>query len=102
MLSLHGSDVTISPNWGHNYALQGDPTSSFPYPAWLLEPSNRYHWGTDWQVQGYDNALAALDFLRKYTPGLRTDEERSLFQPDLDRLLVTGHSMGGHGCLVFS
>lgn len=103
MVSLHGADVPITENWGHTYSL-GDEAHDwpFPYPAWLVQPSNRYHWGTDWESQGYDNARAALEFVSKYTPGLSSPEERSKLLPDLDRLLVTGHSMGGHGCLVFS
>jgi len=104
MLSLHGSGVVTGPTWGHSYALEGtaDDGHPFPYPAWLVQPSNRYQWGTDWEVQGYDNALAALDFVAKTMPGLTGDEERSSLSPDLDRLLITGHSMGGHGCLVFT
>jgi hypothetical protein len=104
MLSLHGSDVEITANWGHNYAEPGSDAygSPFPYPAWLLQPSNKYRWGTDWQVQGYDTSLSALDYLAKHMPGLSGDGERSNLKPDLDRLVLTGHSMGGHGCMVFS
>jgi pimeloyl-ACP methyl ester carboxylesterase len=103
MLSLHGADVVIGPIWGHTYSF-GNKTDgwTFPYPAWLVQPSNRHRYGTDWQAQGYDNAVVALDYVAKHTPGLWNSDEQAALRPDLDRLLVTGHSMGGHGCMVFS
>jgi len=99
MLSLHGASVIVSTNWGRNYefAEKGD----FPYPAWLVEPSNRYHWGTDWEGPGFDDGFAAMAYVREHLPGA-PESVRKNRKADASRMLVTGHSMGGHGCLVFS
>jgi len=106
MLSLHGADVVVGPNWGHSYANGSKADAKdgypFPYPAWLIQPSNRGRFGTDWQSQGYDDAVAALEFVAKHQPGLSGTEEKERLRVDTDRLLVTGHSMGGHGCMLFS
>lgn len=101
LLSLHGAAVTISPNWGHNYALDKEHGSPFPYPAWLIEPSNRFHWGTDWEGPGFDNGISAMEYVRMNLPGLKAEEQPHL-RLDAERLFITGHSMGGHGCLVYS
>ena len=28
------------------------PREGFPYGAWLVQPTNRWHWGTDWEGPG--------------------------------------------------
>lgn len=99
MLSLHGAQVTISPNWGQNYGT--DPWKVFPYPAWLVQPSNRFEFGTDWEGPGLDNAYAAMAYVTENLPGASL-EQRAYLGIDTARILVTGHSMGGHGCMVFS
>jgi len=101
MLSLHGASVIVSGNWGHNYAKSQTDGAPFPYPAWLVEPSNRYHWGTDWEGPGYDDGLAAVEYVRQHLPGLGPVDKPKM-RADTERMLLTGHSMGGHGCLVFS
>jgi len=101
MLSLHGASVIVSGNWGHNYAKSQTDGAPFPYPAWLVEPSNRYHWGTDWEGPGYDDGLAAVEYVRLHMPGVGADD-KPMMRVDPERRLLTGHSMGGHGCLVFS
>jgi len=99
LMSLHGAAVQVSGTWGRTYEEQ--ERSGFPYPAWLIEPSNRFHWGTDWEGPGYDNGVAALDFVHRTLPGI-SDADKPNMKLDTDRVLITGHSMGGHGCLVFS
>jgi len=99
MLSTHGANVKIGPVWGRSYAVtsRGD----FPYPAWLVQPSNRYHWGTDWEGVGYDNGLAAVSYVKKFQPGA-PEAMKPILLVDSDKRLNTGHSMGGHGCMVNS
>ncbi|CAJ1457019.1 unnamed protein product [Effrenium voratum] len=97
LLSLHGASVSLGNLWGHSYESHEE---GFPYGAWLVQPTNRYHWGTDWEGPGLDNAPAALDYVRDQLPGI--DGGREDFGLDDQRVLVTGHSMGGHGCFVFA
>ncbi|CAE7686487.1 unnamed protein product, partial [Symbiodinium sp. CCMP2456] len=102
MLSLHGASVSVGPVWGHSYELGGE--ERFPYGAWLVQPTNRWHWGTDWEGPGLDNALGALRYVRDELPGApgNATERRKSHGLDDTRVLVTGHSMGGHGCFVFA
>lgn len=102
MLSLHGASVSVGPVWGHSYELGGE--EGFPYGAWLVQPTNRWHWGTDWEGPGLDNALGALRYVRDELPGAQGNvtERRKSHSLDDTRVLVTGHSMGGHGCFVFA
>jgi len=99
LLSLHGASVGVTSLWGRNYAKKD--TSAFPYPAWLVQPSNRHAYGTDWEGPGFDNAMAAVAYVERNLPSIQSSE-RENNQLDRDRVLVTGHSMGGHGCLVVS
>jgi len=98
MLSLHGASVVCGPTWGKSYDLTSE---GFPYPAWLVQPTNRFHWGTDWEGPGYDDGLAALAYVDAKLPGANA-ALRPKLGLDMDRILMTGHSMGGHGCFVFS
>jgi len=109
VLSLHGAAVSMGPGWGNNYNYDSDisnATDGFPYPAWLVQPTNRWHWGTDWEGPGFDNAIAALNFAKEALPGApgadSLEEKQKRTGLDATRVLVTGHSMGGHGCFVFS
>ncbi|CAE7794314.1 unnamed protein product [Symbiodinium sp. CCMP2592] len=51
-----------------------------------------------------DNALGALRYVREELPGApgNVTERRKSHSLDDTRVLVTGHSMGGHGCFVFA
>lgn len=100
-LSTHGAAVDVGTNWGRNYAWD-DNTKEFPYPAWLVQPSNRNPYGTDWEEQGYDDGLAAMEYVARNLPGVPAGVDRSRIGVDTARRLVTGHSMGGHGCMVYS
>lgn len=109
MLSLHGAAVINSPNWGRNYEYEGEHAdkTGFPYPAWLVEPTNRWKWGTDWEGQGLDNAIYAIEWVQAHLPGATCGSTAAEARAagcgmDTDRVLVTGHSMGGHGCFVYT
>ncbi|KAJ1564861.1 hypothetical protein HK096_005835, partial [Nowakowskiella sp. JEL0078] len=92
--TMHGASVEAdSDAW---------TTSSYQFQkyAWILFPSNRGPYGYNWEGPGRVNGLNALKYLCEKLPGvpkLRTD-----LRADCSRLLVTGHSMGGHGALVFA
>ncbi len=76
VLSLHGAGVRAR-DQAASYAPKTD--------WWILAPTNRAPFGFDWQDWGREDAYEALaDLLRR--EGL----SRS-------RVVLTGHSMGGHG-----
>lgn len=108
MLSLHGSDVDLKPVWGDTYdytGAQANRTNGFPYPAWLVQPTNRWRWGTDWEQQGFDNILSAVRYVEEVlpmAPGATVLDRKDCCGLDSRKTLVTGHSMGGHGCEVYS
>eukprot|EP00928_Gymnodinium_smaydae_P021730 TRINITY_DN18510_c0_g2_i1.p1 TRINITY_DN18510_c0_g2~~TRINITY_DN18510_c0_g2_i1.p1 ORF type:complete len:1146 (+),score=232.68 TRINITY_DN18510_c0_g2_i1:102-3539(+) len=111
LLSLHGADVTVDGLGMRTFSYKEN--GSFPYAAWLVMPTNRWHWGTDWEGQGFDNGLAALRFVCAHLPGtghvLNAAEAAedgagkallSRYMPNPTRVVLHGHSMGGHGCYV--
>jgi len=109
LLSLHGASVSIGPVWGLTYNYNGDlanASDGFPFPAWLVQPTNRWHWGTDWEGPGFDNAISALNFAKEALPGApgtdSLEDKQKRIGLDATRIVVTGHSMGGHGCFVFA
>jgi len=51
----------------------------------LVAPTNRRPYGFDWEEWGRMDALEVLELAMQR------------FQPDPDRVYLTGHSMGGHG-----
>eukprot|EP00927_Polykrikos_kofoidii_P005305 TRINITY_DN12107_c0_g1_i1.p1 TRINITY_DN12107_c0_g1~~TRINITY_DN12107_c0_g1_i1.p1 ORF type:complete len:1328 (-),score=178.65 TRINITY_DN12107_c0_g1_i1:97-4080(-) len=67
LLSLHGAAVRVDDLGARTF---GYGNRSFPYAAWLVMPTNRWHWGTDWEGQGLDNALAAVKYVKANLPGL--------------------------------
>ena len=76
VLSLHGAGV----------GSRGQAASYAPKPGfWLVAPSNRAPFGFDWQDWGRIDAQQVL--------ALMMAEQRL----DPRRVMVTGHSMGGHG-----
>ncbi|OLQ06953.1 Mannosyl-oligosaccharide 1,2-alpha-mannosidase MNS1 [Symbiodinium microadriaticum] len=56
------------------------------------------------ETLGLDNAWGALRYVRDELPGApgNVTERRKSHSLDDTRVLVTGHSMGGHGCFVFA
>jgi len=99
MMSTHGANVPVGPAWGRCYSTA--KYHEFPYPAWLVQPSGRYHWGTDHEGVGLDNAIAAVNYVKHSLPGTPKEDQHSL-QVDADTWFNTGHSMGGHGCMLNS
>eukprot|EP00929_Paragymnodinium_shiwhaense_P006756 TRINITY_DN110716_c0_g1_i1.p1 TRINITY_DN110716_c0_g1~~TRINITY_DN110716_c0_g1_i1.p1 ORF type:complete len:1602 (+),score=394.52 TRINITY_DN110716_c0_g1_i1:623-4807(+) len=129
LLSLHGAAVRVD-DLGQRTFSYGNGT--FPFAAWLVMPTNRYHWGTDWEGQGLDNALAAMAYVREHQPGIvsgirarvaelqagqeeaagkasstlevsyeaETQAFKKRYAMHPSRIVLHGHSMGGHGCYV--
>ena len=64
----------------------------------MLWPTNRDDFGYDWQMIGYQNGMKALEFLVDNLPGVPSQAGN---RADPNRLLFSGHSMGGHGCLEY-
>lgn len=108
VLSLHGASIDEGPGWGRSYEYDGlhAHRTGFPLPAWLVQPTNRWKWGTDWEGPGLDNALYSLRYVKQFLPGAPEEgdleQKRELYRMDSDRVFITGHSMGGHGCFVFA
>jgi len=75
-LSLHGAGVMAAGQSG-SYSAKED--------AYIVAPTNRHHFGFDWEEWGRFNALATLD------------HSMDIFPIDPTRVYLTGHSMGGHG-----
>lgn len=76
ILSLHGAGVEAS-----------DLIECFEPKDWafVICPTNRRPFGFDWQDWGRLDALEVLS------------QAENLFPIDRDRVVLTGHSMGGHG-----
>lgn len=92
--STHGAGVdAASPTWTKAYDQEEK--------AWIILATNRGKYGFDWQGVGRRNGLHTLHSFVKDLPGVPQDRQKS-FQADSSRILFSGHSMGGHGCLVFS
>jgi predicted esterase len=76
ILSLHGASV----------AADGQVAAYMPKDwAYVVAPTNTRPFGFDWQDWGRRNALETLD------------DALARFPIDPDRVLLAGHSMGGHG-----
>jgi len=76
ILSLHGAGVRPDPQAG-SYAPKDW--------AYVAAPTNTRPFGFDWQDWGRRNAMETLDNILERFP------------IDQDRVILTGHSMGGHG-----
>ncbi|CAE8711893.1 unnamed protein product [Polarella glacialis] len=96
LFATHGASVESHPirngAWANSYQRQQG--------AWLLMPTNRDKYGYDWQGPGFQNGFMALRHLSDRLPGVPTAllHERGV---DALRLVLSGHSMGGHGCLEY-
>jgi len=94
LFSTHGAGVDgSSVSWVNAYHAQS--------VAWILLPSGTRAFGYDWQGPARMNGLAAAAAFAADLPGV-PDSARAAYAVDTDRVLFSGHSMGGHGCLVFS
>lgn len=76
VLSLHGASCSPEPQ-----------VASYSPKDWayVIAPTNTRPYGFDWQDWGRLNAIATLD------------EALARYPIDPDRVLLVGHSMGGHG-----
>lgn len=93
LLSTHGASVdAASPFWTNVYQQQER--------AWTLLPTNRGGFGYDWQGAGLRNAQAAWAALARDLPGVpEAAKARYVLS---GAVLYSGHSMGGHGCLILA
>jgi predicted peptidase len=75
-LSVHGAEVQAI-----------NQASAYKYKDWgvLVAPTNRRPRGFNWEDWGRLDALEVLDIATRS------------FNPDPERIYLTGHSMGGHG-----
>ena len=93
LLSTHGASVdAASPFWTDVYQQQER--------AWTLLPTNRGGFGYDWQGAGLRNAQAAWAALARDLPGVPEAAKASYGLSGA--VLYSGHSMGGHGCLILA
>ncbi|HEX5241655.1 MAG TPA: hypothetical protein VFW23_00225, partial [Tepidisphaeraceae bacterium] len=76
ILTLHGAAVEAL-GQASAYASKDDAT--------LVAPTNRRPYGFDWEDMGRLDAIEVLDIAKKTIPH------------DPHRVILTGHSMGGHG-----
>ncbi|CAD7696681.1 unnamed protein product [Ostreobium quekettii] len=94
VLALHGADVDAASRvWADAIPAQE--------AAWVVFPTNRDKYGFDWQGVGNLDTRLCLDYFADILPGVAPDKADS-YAVDVSRILFTGHSMGGHGCLIFS
>lgn len=89
IVALHGAGSRAE--WLISYYGQ------FDY-AWVVAPSGRRRFGYDWTGPQMQNMYSALNALQSVI----SEEQRVTMFPDTDRLVFTGHSMGGHGCYIAS
>eukprot|EP00127_Corallochytrium_limacisporum_P000038 Clim_evm17s2 gene=Clim_evmTU17s2 len=91
IFATHGAGVkAFKPAWTGAYDQQNC--------TWILEPTNRRQFGWDWEEFGALNGVMALEAFTQHI-----SENADTLQPvDPQNLFFSGHSMGGHGCFVFS
>eukprot|EP00931_Biecheleriopsis_adriatica_P048949 TRINITY_DN28299_c0_g1_i1.p1 TRINITY_DN28299_c0_g1~~TRINITY_DN28299_c0_g1_i1.p1 ORF type:complete len:947 (-),score=155.49 TRINITY_DN28299_c0_g1_i1:5-2812(-) len=96
LFATHGASVESHPirnrAWADSYHRQDR--------AWVLLPTNRDKYGYDWQGPGFRDGFMALRHLSDELPGV-PDGQRQEMRANPQRLLLSGHSMGGHGCLEY-
>ncbi|RKO98076.1 hypothetical protein CXG81DRAFT_4007, partial [Caulochytrium protostelioides] len=89
VVALHGAGVDArSPTWTNSVA-------ALPH-AWTLFPTGRTPWGFDWHGASQRSADAAVEVLASRLPGV-PDPWRTVLRADPQRLILLGHSNGGHG-----
>ena len=101
LLATHGASVDAgSPFWTKAYRRQA--------AAWVILPTNKRGFGYDWQGAGLRNALHSVQAAfgnghhLSRVPGLPAQLATNEWRADPLRVLYSGHSMGGHGCLIMS
>lgn len=90
IFTTHGAGVECdSDAWTNAYRQQRG--------SWILFPSNRRNYGYDWEGPGFINGINALQYFSAHIP-----RRYRAMKADATRLLFSGHSMGGHGCLLYT
>lgn len=91
VLSLHGTTVPPQ-NQADSYKVMKNGEYVFGIPhAWLLAPTR--HGAHNWEGPGSLTAITALDRLTSLTQSSDWISDKA----DNSRVLLAGHSMGGHG-----
>lgn len=94
LLTLHGTSISASDS-ADAYKMMKPGASEYTFgiaDGWLLAPSR--HGAHNWEGVGRRHALAAVAWLGDVTKGAGD-------HADVARLIVAGHSMGGHGAWLF-
>jgi len=88
ILATHGAGVEAS-TWLNALPLQET--------LWIIYPTGRRSWGYDWESSSRLNVFYGINYLSSNLPGVPSNLRES-YQMDATRILLIGHSMGGHGC----
>jgi hypothetical protein len=92
IFSTHGASVEAdSDAWTYSYRMQKN--------AYVLLPTNKRNYGYDHEGPGYVNNEFALKYAATHLPGVAATNH-SRHRMNSKKLLYSGHSMGGHGCLI--
>ena len=92
LLTLHGTSIPVRDSADAYKVSDGAGGFRFGVEGfWLVAPTR--HGAHNWEQQGKLTALAAVDWFAS----IANSERASPDFVDRDRLLVVGHSMGGHG-----
>jgi len=94
LVALHGASVDAGSNDWYGAVPSFNKT-------FVILPTNRGAYGYNWESAGKQNLISAILALKRTLPGV-PEESKASFRADIERLMVVGHSMGGHGCFVFS
>eukprot|EP00051_Salpingoeca_urceolata_P014544 m.185404 g.185404 ORF g.185404 m.185404 type:complete len:998 (+) comp18116_c0_seq7:2010-5003(+) len=96
LVSLHGTGVPPL-NQAESYKFMKNDEWNFGLDtAWVLAPSR--HGAHNWEGPGRLTALAALrDLLRLSSVHVFCEDDSCPYRADSSRLIIAGHSMGGHG-----
>uniref|UniRef100_A0A0G4I3Y9 AB hydrolase-1 domain-containing protein n=1 Tax=Chromera velia CCMP2878 TaxID=1169474 RepID=A0A0G4I3Y9_9ALVE len=101
VLALHGAGVDGgSTDWTRALPRDTDEGKAEEQCFWVVSPTNRGCYGFDWEGLGRANALETLAAVE----GMFDSNEvlKEFPRPDTQKVLMLGHSMGGHGCLLMS
>lgn len=96
LITLHGTSISASDSAdSYKVKTKGDTDYRFGVAGgWLLAPTR--HGAHNWEGPGLSTALASLQAL----PGVA--KQLGALAPDLNRIIIAGHSMGGHGAWLLA
>ena len=94
LLSMHGAGVDAT---SHTWTNAFDAHNH----SWIIFATNRAKFGYDWQGIGRRNGLHSLHAFAQNLYGVPL-LLKSKYSANVNRVLFTGHSMGGHGCMIMA